>query len=177
MASERDTSQLGIPESIGTVHLTPRQAEVLWLAAKGLSSKEIARHLGKSKRTIDGHLDAMRKRSGARNKSELVARAARAGAMASVPSPALKASRPAPGRNATGNQAHDNSACPGPGTAERGETPPAAPVACDETSSVSSRCRVCGRPVTTAGTGRPRAYCSRACQARAYRARRQAASP
>ncbi|GAB2991439.1 TetR/AcrR family transcriptional regulator [Saccharothrix stipae] len=33
-------------------------------------------------------------------------------------------------------------------------------------------CRVCGRPVAQPASGRPRAYCSRACQQRAYRNRR-----
>jgi AcrR family transcriptional regulator len=33
-------------------------------------------------------------------------------------------------------------------------------------------CAVCGKPVDRAATGRPRAYCSRACRQRAYRARR-----
>ena len=33
-------------------------------------------------------------------------------------------------------------------------------------------CRVCGEPVTRPASGRPREYCSRACQQRAYRARR-----
>jgi hypothetical protein len=35
-------------------------------------------------------------------------------------------------------------------------------------------CQVCEQPVAAAATGRPRSYCSRACQARAYRARKQA---
>ena len=33
-------------------------------------------------------------------------------------------------------------------------------------------CRVCGEPVAQPASGRPRAYCSRACQQRAYRNRR-----
>ncbi|TDQ47247.1 TetR/AcrR family transcriptional regulator [Actinorugispora endophytica] len=33
-------------------------------------------------------------------------------------------------------------------------------------------CRVCGAPVSAATSGRPRDYCSRACQQRAYRARK-----
>lgn len=33
-------------------------------------------------------------------------------------------------------------------------------------------CRVCGEPVVRPAAGRPRAYCSRACQQRAYRRRR-----
>ncbi|MGW2112964.1 TetR/AcrR family transcriptional regulator [Streptomyces sp. NPDC001948] len=33
-------------------------------------------------------------------------------------------------------------------------------------------CETCGEPVKSSGQGRPRRYCSRACQAKAYRARR-----
>ncbi|WP_327092440.1 TetR/AcrR family transcriptional regulator [Nonomuraea sp. NBC_01738] len=40
-----------------------------------------------------------------------------------------------------------------------------------------SRCRVCGEPVEQAESGRPRAYCSRACQQRAYRRRQTDARP
>ncbi|MFG1682985.1 TetR/AcrR family transcriptional regulator [Nonomuraea sp. NPDC049269] len=40
----------------------------------------------------------------------------------------------------------------------------------DETRDES--CQVCGAPVERAASGRPRAYCSRACQQRAYRERR-----
>jgi AcrR family transcriptional regulator len=42
----------------------------------------------------------------------------------------------------------------------------------DETTSPG--CAVCGRLVDRAATGRPRAYCSRACRQRAYRARKAA---
>ena len=42
----------------------------------------------------------------------------------------------------------------------------------DETRDES--CRMCGAPVERAASGRPRAYCSRACQQRAYRKRRSA---
>jgi AcrR family transcriptional regulator len=38
-------------------------------------------------------------------------------------------------------------------------------------------CRVCGAPVVVSGRGRPPLYCSRGCQARAYRRRRRAAAP
>ncbi|MFD1537681.1 TetR/AcrR family transcriptional regulator [Nonomuraea guangzhouensis] len=40
----------------------------------------------------------------------------------------------------------------------------------DETRDES--CQMCGAPVERAASGRPRAYCSRACQQRAYRERR-----
>jgi predicted nucleic acid-binding Zn ribbon protein len=52
----------------------------------------------------------------------------------------------------------------------------AIPPARDETEQDPSLCRVCRTPVIIAATGRPRAYCSPACRARAYRARQQAAS-
>jgi hypothetical protein len=64
----------------------------------------------------------------------------------------------------------------GSATAARDETQPTRPGTRDETPADSSRCQVCGTPLAPARTGRPRRYCSRACQARAYRARQQAAS-
>lgn len=51
---------------------------------------------------------------------------------------------------------------------KRDETPEP-PGVCDETS----RCAECGAPLERAATGRPRDYCSRSCQARAYRARKE----
>lgn len=39
----------------------------------------------------------------------------------------------------------------------------------DETSAAPHRCTVCTAPVTQPATGRPRKYCSRACQQRHYR--------
>lgn len=48
----------------------------------------------------------------------------------------------------------------------------------DETSATTdvgaARCAACERPLPRARTGRPRSYCSRACQQRAYRARARA---
>ncbi|MBG0814065.1 TetR/AcrR family transcriptional regulator [Planomonospora sp. ID82291] len=44
----------------------------------------------------------------------------------------------------------------------------------DETKSA---CRVCGTSLPAAGRGRPRAYCSRGCQAKAYRRRRSPPPP
>ena len=51
---------------------------------------------------------------------------------------------------------------PAPAIQPRDETPDAEP---------GRPCQVCEQPVAAAATGRPRSYCSRACQARAYRAR------
>ncbi len=42
----------------------------------------------------------------------------------------------------------------------------------DETRDESLACQLCGNPVEQSASGRPRAYCSRACQQRAYRKRR-----
>ncbi|WP_433236019.1 TetR/AcrR family transcriptional regulator C-terminal domain-containing protein [Streptosporangium sp. CA-135522] len=42
----------------------------------------------------------------------------------------------------------------------------------DERRDEISTCHVCGNPVEQPSSGRPRAYCSRACQQRAYRKRR-----
>jgi DNA invertase Pin-like site-specific DNA recombinase len=55
-------------------HLTCREAEVLGLAAKGLSASEIALRLGISRRTVEGHVSAARTRIGARSLTELIAR-------------------------------------------------------------------------------------------------------
>lgn len=59
--------------------LTNRQVEVLRLASEGRPAKEIARVLGISARTVEGHLGAMRERTGARNMAELVIWGARCG--------------------------------------------------------------------------------------------------
>jgi LuxR family transcriptional regulator, transcriptional regulator of spore coat protein len=70
---------VGNDESLGGVDsdeaawLTSRQAEVLRLAAVGLVAKEIARRLGISIRTVEGHFGVMRQRTGARNMAELAA--------------------------------------------------------------------------------------------------------
>jgi DNA-binding CsgD family transcriptional regulator len=59
--------------------LTARQAEVLQLAGRGLSGKQIARHLGISVRTVEDHFSAMRQRTGAHSQGELIAYGAVAG--------------------------------------------------------------------------------------------------
>jgi DNA invertase Pin-like site-specific DNA recombinase len=67
------------PTRGGAVPLTARQAELLQLSAQGLSSRQIARHLGISVRTVEGHFSDMRQRTGTRSHSELIAYAATAG--------------------------------------------------------------------------------------------------
>jgi DNA-binding CsgD family transcriptional regulator len=52
--------------------LTPRQAEVVKLARRGLTAKEIARQLGISKRTVEAHLSEARRRVGVASTVALV---------------------------------------------------------------------------------------------------------
>ena len=58
----------------GAAHLTSRKVQVLLLAAAGLSGRAIGHQLGISPRTVEDHLTVMRKRAGARDTTELVAR-------------------------------------------------------------------------------------------------------
>lgn len=62
--------------------LTPRERECLALIAGGLSSKQAARRLGVSPRTVDLHVAAAIRRLGAANRMEAVARALSAGLIA-----------------------------------------------------------------------------------------------
>jgi DNA invertase Pin-like site-specific DNA recombinase/DNA-binding CsgD family transcriptional regulator len=71
----------------GVVNLTGRQAEVLQLAGRGLSGKQIAHHLGISVRTVEDHFSAMRQRTGAHSQGELTAYGAAAGLV--KPGPAV----------------------------------------------------------------------------------------
>lgn len=66
----------------GTPHLTAREIDVLLLAATGLSSRQIARVLGISVRTVDDHFGAALHRSSARSRVELIARCGVAGVFA-----------------------------------------------------------------------------------------------
>jgi DNA-binding CsgD family transcriptional regulator len=52
--------------------LTPREEQVVRMAADGLSSKEIARALGIAKRTVDGHFNHARKSVAVKTRTELV---------------------------------------------------------------------------------------------------------
>jgi DNA-binding CsgD family transcriptional regulator len=61
------------------VYLTRRQAEVLRLAARGLSGKQIARHLGISVRTVEDYFSAMRQQTRTHSRGELIAYAVAAG--------------------------------------------------------------------------------------------------
>ena len=62
--------------------LTHRETEVLELAARGLTSKEIALRIGIAPRTVERHIENARLRMGARNRAHLISKAARAGILA-----------------------------------------------------------------------------------------------
>ena len=68
-----------VSASAAATSLTARQAEVLRLAAGGLSGKQIAHQLGISVRTVEDHFSALRRRTGAHSQVELIAYWAAAG--------------------------------------------------------------------------------------------------
>lgn len=61
------------------VTFTARQAEVLRLAVRGLTAKQIARRLQISRRTVEHHLDEARRRTGAKTRAALIVQAVEAG--------------------------------------------------------------------------------------------------
>lgn len=178
MADQRVSSRLILRGADPATCLTTRQVEVLRLAACGLSGKQIARHLGISVRTVEEHFYAMRDRIGTRSQGELIACAVAAGLVIVDFS---RPGRPGNARGVTGERLRrsgDAGQHPAPDLSVSAcdETPPAIDGPRDETLQrviVSPQCQVCGEPLSVASTGRPRRYCSRACQARAYRTRQR----
>ena len=59
-------------ESHQTVHLTPRQLEVLELDSHGMTDKRIADIMGISRETVKGYQYALRARLGAVNRTDSV---------------------------------------------------------------------------------------------------------
>ncbi len=59
------------------VNLTPREREVMRLSANGLTSAEIADHLGMSARTANQHIDNVADKLGTRNRAHTVAEVVR----------------------------------------------------------------------------------------------------
>jgi DNA-binding NarL/FixJ family response regulator len=59
--------------------LTHREQQVLELVASGWSAKQIASQIGIAPRTVEGHIETVRLKMRARNKTHLVAQAVQAG--------------------------------------------------------------------------------------------------
>jgi len=68
-----------LPEKPGPDQLTERELEVLKLAAKGLSNKDIARHLGLSIRTVQAHLSTVFSKMQVGSRTEAVVQALQKG--------------------------------------------------------------------------------------------------
>lgn len=66
-------------EALNVLAITSREADVLALLVKGASAREIANELGISHRTVETYRDQLVAKFGARNTTDLVARAIRAG--------------------------------------------------------------------------------------------------
>jgi DNA-binding transcriptional ArsR family regulator len=143
------------------------RAAVLSLALTQRTTTELARELGVSAATVSGHTKTLRA-------AGLIA-TARAGKAV------LHSVTPLGSRllSSTGRLRGPVPCRPAAMPADCDETPPVpAPAGppCDETPDAEPgpACQVCGQAVAIAATGRPRSYCSRACQACAYRTRKQA---
>jgi DNA-binding NarL/FixJ family response regulator len=90
------------PCAPGGAHLTHREIEVLVLAAAGMTNRHIGRVLGISVRTVDLHVETMRRRTGATCRGELIARCYATGVLAiMVWPPAWSGSRCVPDLPAT----------------------------------------------------------------------------
>lgn len=83
-ASPSPRVQLGA-EDMGVDPLTPRELEVLTVAATGLQIHEIGRQLFVSRETVKSHLAHAYAKLGARNRTDAVARALQAGIIELVP--------------------------------------------------------------------------------------------
>ena len=80
-----DTRSCPVTASLGNMHLTQRQIEVLRLVASGLTATAVARSLGISTHTVNGHLREMFRRSEVRNVAALIALAYASGILAGGP--------------------------------------------------------------------------------------------
>lgn len=69
--TQKTSTSAAPKKKIPAVKVTKRQKEILQLAVKGMSNKEIAEHLGKSIRTVEAHRFTMMKNMGVKNLLEL----------------------------------------------------------------------------------------------------------
>ncbi|WP_149829872.1 response regulator transcription factor [Streptomyces tailanensis] len=90
-----ETHAAAAPVPQPDIRLSPRQQEVLALAAEALSNKQIARSLDISIGTVKRHLHVVFQKLGAVSRLDAVARAHAAGLLSVVGGPAAAGSRPA----------------------------------------------------------------------------------
>ena len=79
---------LNMPESLALNKdslLTRRELEILEYVTRGLSAKEVARHINISPRTVDRHVECARLKLRARNRTHMVACAVQAGLLQMEP--------------------------------------------------------------------------------------------
>jgi DNA-binding CsgD family transcriptional regulator len=69
---------IDVEESLG---LTNREQQVLVLVADGYSAKQIANQIGIARRTVEGHIETVRLKMRARNKTHLITLAVQAGVL------------------------------------------------------------------------------------------------
>ncbi len=68
-----EAQNLATSEAVETPHpFSPREVEVLGLAAEGLTNKEIAYRLGLSERTIQFHMNSVFNKTGTNSRTEAV---------------------------------------------------------------------------------------------------------
>jgi DNA-binding NarL/FixJ family response regulator len=75
-------AQVARPPANQPARLSQREEEVLRLVAQGLPSKQIARELGITERTVKFHVASLRRKLGADNRAQMVAIAAQRGLLA-----------------------------------------------------------------------------------------------
>jgi len=73
----RRSGDVAAPPDLAALGVTAREADVLKLIADGLTNREIGERLFLSPRTVEKHVERLLAKTGAHNRSQLVARAAR----------------------------------------------------------------------------------------------------
>jgi DNA-binding NarL/FixJ family response regulator len=85
LTEARDLAAALEPPSLAAHPLSPRELQVLNLAADGLTNKEIAYRLGISERTVQFHLNSVFNKTSTQSRTEAVALALRQGWLGSNP--------------------------------------------------------------------------------------------
>jgi DNA-binding NarL/FixJ family response regulator len=80
--------------ALGTIRLSPREAEILVLIAQGLRSIDAAEALSVSKRTVDFHLANVYEKLGVSNRISALRCAGRMGLVPFEPGPKMEVSEP-----------------------------------------------------------------------------------